>query len=671
MATTTVDLVASATAYTDYTAPTTSFYNTQSIVLREDNRYYSYSTIAVLNFDLSIESKKKHITDAQLFFYVSSFTPYSPTWIITKAGSEGYDISNLTYALNGGMSTNPNPSYEDPEAIKTNISSTGSKSTTRFNSTIGGQFVFWNCIRSQSYIQLELGTETQWGSYDIPNVISGISGSSAPYLRVYLEDPTFSVGSLNPGSGWINRKSPQIFQWNTSTNASGGIGVFTRTGSKLEWKTTDEETIYTITQEGSARQITVPADTFPSAQIQIRITDQLEEVGSITSSWYTLTTVDSIPTATIVSPKSVYIDGSISNDFTWNHIITTGTPQSKYELEYSTDDGVSWEQVSAETTSQTSVTFPPNTFPSGSMLWRVRTANQDEVFGEWSEPATVIVRAAPDPPIISPVGSEPMPTIRWQADDQQAVEIEIDGKLEASVYGTDKSYTLKRFLEDGDHVVSIRVQNRFGLWSEWSTADFQTLNVPGGTVELSFEPIENGVLLIWGGPSATYWVERDGERIAQVSGNSYADYTTVGEHTYRVRAVMEGGHYSISNEVIATSSVRYAVISKVDPISFISLEKRRGVYPSHIDTIESLTTFNHYSGRSLPVAEISEHKTIRHQLDFSFKIPKESYALNQLLGETILYKDCLGACFIGVLSMIDRTTDVASDVTLTIIETGS
>lgn len=668
MASSTVDILATETNYTSYNSPSTSHYNTTSIRLQQNTLYTYYSDCGLIRFEITGETLKKKLDDAQLYFYVSSIQTGWRAFVVFRGADYSGNLQNITYANWGGA--NNSTSNTNGGRLEIEVQRIGWNNTPLFYNDYNSERVFIYS-RDGTKFTFSFGFFTQYLSEAAVMQVAALSGSQTPYLRLYVSDVTLSVSSVTPRSGWIDRKKSQTFTWGTSSGgAIGGISAFTRTGSKFEWKTTSEETIHEITQTGTSNQISVPADTFPSDQIQIRITDYFEGEDPVVGSWYTLTTVDSIPTTTILSPKSVYIDGSVPNTFSWSHNITTGTPQSKYELEYSVNDGSSWEQVSAETTSQTSVTFPPDTFPSGSMMWRVRTANQDEIFGEWSDPATVIVRAAPDPPIISPVGSEPMPTIRWQADDQQATEIRIDSVLVATLYGSGKAYTPETFLSDGEHTVSIRVQNRFGLWSEWALASFHTENLSSDTVELSAQPVENGVALLWTGPSATYWIERDGEKIAEVNGGDFVDYTAIGEHSYRVRSVLDGGYYALSNEVSAVSSVQYAVISRVDPIAFIALEKRRNAFPTHTETIESLSTFNHYSGRSLPVAEISLHKTIRHQFDFTFKVPKESYVLDALLGETVLYKDCNGACFVGVLSAIDRTTDRASDITLTIMETG-
>lgn len=653
-----VDSKAYESTYVLESQPFTNFYNVSPILTCELEGYY-YANGCYIRFYIPEEIRKKHVIRTNSFLYIMNTVSGEILNVQLLGGhylhpEDHPPLDEMTYFNTGGWGTN-NLNAFGPELA-------GRPGWISYNGTFG----VVDEKRTYREALLLYSNNGVGGCVQI----SGVSTANAPYIRYYIEDPTFSITGISPNSGFVSRKNELIFTFTPQTNAYDGIGAFTLTNKFLEWKAGEEETVQTVQDSSSGYSITVPADTFPSSTIQVRIGASFDDFSALYSSWYTLTTVDSIPTTTILSPKSVYIDGSVPNTFSWSHNIKTGTPQSKYELEYSVNDGSSWEQVSAETTSQTSVTFPPDTFPSGSMMWRVRTANQDEIFGEWSDPATVIVRAAPDPPIISPVGSEPMPTIRWQADDQQATEIRIDSVLVATLYGSGKAYTPETFFSDGEHTVSIRVQNRFGLWSEWAMASFHTENLSSDTVELSAQPVENGVALLWTGPSATYWIERDGERIAEVNGGDFVDYTAIGEHSYRVRAVLDGGYYALSNEVSAVSSVQYAVISRVDPIAFIALEKRRNAFPTHTETIESLSTFNHYSGRSLPVAEISLHKTIRHQFDFTFKVPKESYVLDALLGETVLYKDCNGACFVGVLSAIDRTTDRASDITLTIMETG-
>lgn len=675
MASSTVDILATETAFISIFNEDTNYHNTSPITMYGINYGNSKTTdVSFLKFLIPENQKKKKLSDIQLFVYTTTKTG-DPDIIIlyyTSRDNAYYlddpetplDFATITHRYFQDIGSSAFPGTMRIQVSQNNWCSSGNFSDFQ------PMDLFY---KYDGEIRVAIGIYAEYKGLQEAEyesvTINGISGETTPYIKVFLDDPTAEINVSSATSGFLDRKKENTVFFDTTCDALGGIQAFDFISSSLEWKIKDQDSSSFI-YGGSSNQITIPKDTLPSADIQFRIISNYSDLGLVESPWYTITTSDSIPDTSIVYPKNQYINGNEETVFSWDRNIATGTPQSKFEIEVSTNDGVSWTSFLSDYTSETSVTVDPNTLPSGSVLWRVRTANQDEVFGPWSEYAIIVVRGSPQPPIIESIGNEPMPTIRWQSDSQAAVEIKIDNLNESFFYGYSKTYTLTRFLKDGEHTVSIRVQNRFGLWSEWSTSSFQTENLSSDTVELSAQPVENGVGLLWTGPSATYWIERDGEKIAEVNGGDFVDYTAIGEHSYRVRAVLDGGYYALSNEVSAVSSVQYAVISRVDPIAFIALEKRRNAFPTHTETIESLSTFNHYSGRSLPVAEISLHKTIRHQFDFTFKVPKESYVLDALLGETVLYKDCNGACFVGVLSAIDRTTDRASDITLTIMETG-
>ena len=96
------------------------------------------------------------------------------------------------------------------------------------------------------------------------------------------------------------------------------------------------------------------------------------------SDWYTFNTIDATSTAEAASPVSALIDGDDDNIFTWRHIISTGSAQTKAELQKKTEDG-DWESLVTVTGPETSTIIPGNSFTSGSWYWRVRTYNADSV----------------------------------------------------------------------------------------------------------------------------------------------------------------------------------------------------------------------------------------------------------------------------------------------------
>lgn len=101
----------------------------------------------------------------------------------------------------------------------------------------------------------------------------------------------------------------------------------------------------------------------------------------------------------------------------------------------------------------------------------MRTYNADGIAGEWSDAAQIVVIAAPTAPSIQIKSTGPRPSISWQTSEQEAYQVELDGKLSGGThYGTEKTWTSPAYLSDGSHTVRVRVQNQYGMWSDWGAA---------------------------------------------------------------------------------------------------------------------------------------------------------------------------------------------------------
>ena len=155
-------------------------------------------------------------------------------------------------------------------------------------------------------------------------------------------------------------------------------------------------------------------------------------------SWMTLTTQDSLSKPSGLRLNLGYVDGNLAQQFSWKHVISTGTEQSAYEIQYKTAEG-EWTALGAAETGDTQAEILQDTLPSGKLFWRVRTANSDGVWGEWSEPASVVVQARPPEPVISRIDPAPRIFICWQAQDQQGYQVQIGDRIFPEQYGTENN----------------------------------------------------------------------------------------------------------------------------------------------------------------------------------------------------------------------------------------
>lgn len=492
--------------------------------------------------------------------------------------------------------------------------------------------------------------------------------------------PPRTVGMTPESGAFVDDRVANTFRWNIEYNKDYTVSTpVAQASAVFQWRNGSSGTVNSVNVSGTGQSAVIPANTFPAstAALQWRISRVTMADGAVWEAdadfWINLTTIDSLSTARIVSPSGAYLTGNEENTFSWEHVIATGTAQTRADLQYSADAGESWESLAAVTGAAQSVIIPADTLPGGALLWRVRTCNSDGTAGEWSDPAPIVVYAAPPAPALLPVDPAPRPVLRWQSAEQQAFEVRADDVSSGAVFGTAKEYRITCWLTDGAHTLGVRVQSSLGLWSEWSEVMVTVSNVPPGTVALTARGVENGARLSWkaAGSFDTYLIYRDGEAVGETGADSWTDWFSNGRHRYEVRGV-SGEYYALSNEVWEWSVCRWGVISGVDSIQWIPLRMRAGGNPSHDAESSRTVTLRYYDGRGLPVAEVSEFTDRTHTLAYTLR-PNERHLLpsiRALLGKTVIYKNRDGARVIGVLgSLSEQQSGRATELTLAITET--
>src|SRR5699024_5757129 len=106
------------------------------------------------------------------------------------------------------------------------------------------------------------------------------------------------------------------------------------------------------------------------------------------------------------------------------------------------------------------------------------------------------VRSAPTPPIISVTDVSPRPSIEWQSVGQQAFRVIAGDYDSGDVYGTTKKYKIPHFLPDGKTEIKVRIQNAFGIWSDWATTAITIQNKPVGKIFLKAISRSHNIKLI-------------------------------------------------------------------------------------------------------------------------------------------------------------------------------
>lgn len=484
-------------------------------------------------------------------------------------------------------------------------------------------------------------------------------GSNKPYISVEYSDEIvgLSLSSLAPSSGSIVPANVTTFSW-----AEAATGVcyesITRASAKFRWRKSASDTVKEIAVSGTATSITIPANTFSGDSIQWQVAVTANSGVTTTSDWMTLSLTDVESTAVAVAPDRAVLDGSSDNVFKWEHVISTGTAQTKAELQQSTD-GSTWTALATVTGAANTWTAPAGTFTSGTKYWRVRTYNSKGAAGAWSAATQFIVLAAPATPPVSIVSTEPRAEIRWQSDEQQAYQVEIDGVYASGTrFGTGKTWKAPFYLADGSYTVRVRVQNEYGFWSPWGTAALPVVNVPGGAITLTAEGGIEAALSWTPGSFDYYLVYRNGVAIAKVTEPSYTDAASIGGVRYQVRGCYDNSdNYSLSEAVeitVGTDNVRLYDMERGEWLHFL--------YDSsaHRSTGLSLSQDIQYvqlSGHTYPVAERSEFKSRALRIACVCADDAERQSLRALLGHLTCCKTPEGNMIIGYPASITENSD--------------
>ena len=484
--------------------------------------------------------------------------------------------------------------------------------------------------------------------------------SNKPYLVVTFSDDSVhaTVESASPSSGYIPKYAANTFAW--TTGVSDGLSYATpmQASAELQWKESESGTVHTVSC-GTEQSVTIPANTFTSDTVIWRVVVTDTGGTQTASDWYTLSTVEATSSANTVSPKNTMIDGSADQLFEWEHIISTGTSQTAAQLQKSTD-GSTWTTLASVSGSALSTTIPGGTFSSGTWYWRVRTANTDGTYGSWSDAATFISVAAPPKPSVN-VTQTARPTVSWQATDQQGYQVQIGDVYDSgTLYGTATSLKLPVYLEDGQYTVKVRIQNIYGLWSEWGTAALAVQMEPDEDITLEGYA-DNAAYLTWETETAydAYVVYRNGKAIAKTAQKYYQDLYAAGTCTYYIRGIYDDSDdYGLSAELQLGITPETLVIIDVErneviPLPYSEVSMRTTLYAN----AREITT-RHLSGGEYPSAEISEYSTKTVSFRAAFFVKAEADQLEKLLGKVVCVKTKDGDSVIGILARMNKTVAV-------------
>ena len=594
----------------------------------------------LIGFSNTADSIKfKEIESCELYLHgigLVSTWPYGLTfWAYSLA--EPFDETTVTYNTAPGT-TNP---YWRPFAKASN-----EKSWSSGNAMYSSAMWLWykNGI-----------------SVDEINTLDTAMSNYRPYMLVTYRDNdvTATLSGMSPASGYIPKGSANVFSW-ALTRSGACLEEVKATSTIFRWRAGSSGTINTIAC-GTTQKVTVPAGTFTTNDIQWSVSVTLNTGETITSDWIALSTAEAAPSAKPTSPVGVVIDATIANRFSWQHIISTGTPQSKANLQWSAD-GTTWNTLATVTGENQYYDVPANTFTSGTKYWRVRTYNTDGTESAWSDKAEFIAINAPSAPSIVIQSTGPRPRITWQTSEQEAYQLTLSsGYASGTVYGTEKAWRSPVYISDGSYTVRVRVQNKYGMWSEWSAAALPISHTEGEAITLTVTAGHEAALT-WqtAGSYDFYLIDRDGVAIASTVQKQYIDHTSIGSVTYRVRGCYdESDNYGVSNSDTVEILPETNMICDLETgvwlemrLSETQLRTNRTSFSSGVSTV-------HLAGLAYPIEERSEQRDRAMSVACAWPHAQRAsaLALEALVGRLVCLKDRYGNMVIGSLPSLESNCD--------------
>ena len=287
--------------------------------------------------------KFKRVSKVTLSFYAQptedSGNGYKQIWTYVNALKSQFDTSTITYA------TRPEVSQ-----TYTGISEHADGTWTALNEIVQLNAVFDLAQYRSKKEEVKEGIKNGFVvafrgavSGTSEAVFYGEKSTRKPFLTCEYSNDNVGIkaDNLSPSAGaFVNRTQKNTFTWDAEDDTDPTQVCFAevkQTSAVFEWRVKNASASNTISVSGATTACTetactVPANTFPYGTIEWRVKVTANSGTTTTSAWQEITTTDVTPSCKPVSPSGIVIDATIVNRFSWQHILSTGTPQSKVDL---------------------------------------------------------------------------------------------------------------------------------------------------------------------------------------------------------------------------------------------------------------------------------------------------------------------------------------------------
>ena len=461
----------------------------------------------------------------------------------------------------------------------------------------------------------------------------------------------------SPTSGYRDPRYAITFRWYFATPKS----TYDQSSAALHWRVSGASSWNNVSASGSTQSVTIAANTFPLAStIEWYLSGT--DAGGCTSQTtvYSFSTAASTAYAVLQAPVGIVEDGTKPITFRWSVQTSDGASPTRMQVWWKlpTESSSEWHLLFDTTDQVFSYTTPSYTFNAGPVEWRVQATNRDGVAGPYAEASFVVLRA-PDAPDGLQATAVPRTTISWQSTGQEAYEITIDGDVVRSEFSpTTYSWQIAEPLADGIHVIRVRIQGSYSLWSEYAETTISIQNEPDGSITLTGEFDVDALLTAQTNVSesgALNWY-RDGKRIGETSAGTtaFTDRFVLGDHSYFVEMWLSDGNYTRSNSFTGTMKSCITRIAAAAGGNWIDLR-----LSENSDSIQGFSwsrssSLQHITAAAYPILELSPYQDRSGRFECAFANLEEAAAFEELFGHVVIVKSRGGQVIIGGLTNVTK-----------------
>lgn len=619
--------------------------------------------------------KRNELLGIQAVTRLRGIESYSSDYLSLRGFDEVFDPETVTWNTKPTSTPDPYMQYSIGKYINGNISV--------------GDYTFPTTAEDQRLAKLIANGGSLRARFAGDRNQSGLeirpllSNNANTYVIITYDPNRIAISNIiyksGPKSGYYNPKTAATFSWEyQKTAATRNLIVaddtFVQASATFYWKKSTDENYTAIQISGTAKNVTVPANTFPTAS-----TIQWFVRGTDTDGTTSQTEVFSFSTAAgtayayAQAPIGSVEDGSAPIVFRWNLGSSDGQTPSRVRAWWKlpTEDDNSWHTLCDVHSAITSYTAAAGTFQAGEVQWKVQAFNIDGTAGPWDADTpnakTFVVVAAPNPVAGLSATAVPLTTISWQSGEQKAYEISIDGNVVRKAYSeTVNTWKVPEPLPDGNHEISVRVQGQYGLWSQPSAVTITVSNTTSRTLTLqgTFDLDAELAAVMSGSHTFTsiHWY-RDGVQFAQqnrstaTSVMSFTDRTVLGRHSYYAEVWFSNGNYVRSNTVSGTMTASRLTIAPAAGGDWLDLGLS--------DQRENRETFNmktspalyHVLGAKYPHADLSPFVDYSGSYNCAFTDPDKAAQFEAMFGTAVILKSRWNNVLTGILTPLRKTAN--------------